>query len=281
MAMRSKKQKITIWLKSNRLVFLFSVVSALIIIFIAVPISTMILQENLTSLYNTFNEPYVRAAIWLSIYTAFISTVIGLLLGIPLGYVLARKNFFGKCIIQGIVDTPVVIPHTVAGIALLVVFSTEGIFGAPLSQLELRFIDAVPGIVVAMLFVSVPFVINSAKNGFQSVDPRLENIARSLGASQSKAFFTVSLPLASRNILTGAVMAWARAVSEFGALVVLAYYPMVASTLIYDRFTSFGLYSSRPIAVLLILICLLIFVLIAVITSLRKKTLYKLFRIKK
>jgi len=119
--------------------------------------------------------------------------------------------------------------------------------------------------------VSIPFVINSAKNGFQAVDPKLENVARSLGAGQFRAFSTVAVPLASRSIFTGAVMCWARAVSEFGAVVILVYHPMIAPTLIYDRFTNFGLVDSRPIAVLLIIICLLIFFSLSALASWKRK----------
>lgn len=261
--MESKKprlsQRAVWWSKRNPLVILFSILGIIVVLFISLPIIVMVGGTGLDSLGDALAEPAVRDAIWLSILTAFYATVIALVVGIPMGYILARMNFPLKSAVQTVVDLPVVVPHTVAGIALLTVFGTNGIIGAPLDQVGIRFVDAVPGIVVAMLFVSIPFVINSAKNGFQAVDHRLENVARSLGASQHRAFVSVALPLASRSIFTGAVMCWARAISEFGAVVMLVYYPMIAPTLIYDRFTSFGLAASRPIAVLLILVCLLVF----------------------
>jgi molybdate/tungstate transport system permease protein len=105
-------------------------------------------------------------------------------------------------------------------------------------------------------------VVNAARSGFEAVSPRLENVSRSLGAGPWATFFGVSLPLAWGAVVSGAVMCWARAVSEFGAIVVLAYHPRVACTLIYDRFTTFGLAASRPVAVLLVLLCLFIFVLV-------------------
>jgi molybdate/tungstate transport system permease protein len=174
--------------------------------------------------------------------------------------------------VQAVVDLPIVVPHTVAGIALLTVFGSQGVIGSAVEPFGIDFVDAVPGIVVAMLFVSVPFVINSSKNGFQSVEPKLENVARSLGASQFRAFATVSLPLASRSIMTGSVMCWARAVSEFGAVVILVYHPLIAPTLIYERFTDFGLQSARPIAVLLILVCLGIFFALSTMANWKKKS---------
>lgn len=255
-------------LKNNSMLGIFTLISILAVLFILIPIMVMISKEDINSLKDTFEDEVVRNAIFLSMGTAAISTIIALIFGVPLGYILARKNFFGKSIVQGIVDVPVVVPHTVAGIALLTVFGAQGLLGKPFSQVGIRFVDAWEGIVVAMLFVSIPFVINSARDGFLNVDPKLENVSRSLGASQFKSFMTISLPLASKNIFTGAVMAWARAISEFGAVIILVYYPMIAPTLIYDRFTSFGLAYSRPIAVLLILICITVFTLLRFLSNL-------------
>lgn len=255
----------------NPLTFVFVVLSFIIILFISLPILAIISQETLGSLVNTFKDPIVRNAIILSMMDALFATLIALVFGIPLAYLLARKEFIGKSVIQGIVDLPVVIPHTVAGIALLLVFSAHGLIGAPLATIGVKFVDAEPGIIIAMLFVSAPFVINSAKDGFAAVDPRLESVARSLGASQTKTFFTIALPLAARAIVTGSVMSWARAISEFGAVVVIAYYPMIAPTLIYERFTAFGLEASRPIAVLLILICLAVFIALRICMILSPK----------
>jgi len=175
-------------------------------------------------------------------------------------------DFPGKRLVESIIDVPVVVPHTVAGIALLTVFGSRGFIGGPL-EAYIQFRDALPGIVVAMLFVSLPYLANSAREGFKSVDPRLENAARSLGAPLWKAFLFVTLPLSARHILIGAIMTWARAISEFGAVVLIAYYPMIGPTLIYDRFLSYGLSASRPIAVLLILVTLSIFIVIRVLSA--------------
>lgn len=238
---------------------------ALLIVFILEPIISLITSEDLSSLANTSADPNVLSAIWLSIGMAFLATLVSVLVGVPLGYLLARRRFAGRSFIQGIIDVPVVIPHTVAGIALLMVFGVNGVIGTPLAEVGVKFVDAWPGIVVAMMFVSVPFIVNSARDGFMAVDPRLENVARSLGATRTQAFSKVALRLSVRPIITGAIMSWARAISEFGAIIILVYFPMVASTLIYDRFTSFGLVDSRPIAVLLILVCLTVFVILRII----------------
>jgi len=108
--------------------------------------------------------------------------------GVPLAYFLARKDFPGKSIIEGIVDIPLMIPHVVAGIALYGIFMRYGVIGAPLKRLGIVTTDAYLGIVVAMLFMSLPYLIDTAREGFKEVDPRLENVARSLGASHWRTF---------------------------------------------------------------------------------------------
>jgi len=111
-----------------------------------------------------------------------------------------------------------------------------------------------------MMFVSVPFLITAARDGFLAVDPRMEQVAQSLGASPWKTFWTITLPLARRNILTGAMLMWSRGISEFGAIIILVYHPMVAPILLWDRFETYGLKYAEPVAVLLLLMCMIVFV---------------------
>ncbi len=129
---------------------------------------------------------------------------------------------------------------------------------------------SVPGIIVVLTFVGMPFYINTVKNGFENISPRLENVSRSLGASLGSTFFRLTLPLAGRSILAGFIMCVARALSEFGAVVVVAYHPMVAPVLIYERFESYGLNYSRPVAVWMILISLLLFLILRTLSGRRK-----------
>lgn len=258
-------------LKLDRTFLFFSILGFLIVFFIALPIANMISYVNLETLEEALGDPGTLRTIGLSMLAALYATSVALLLGIPLAFVMARKNFWGKSFLASLVDIPIVIPHTVAGIALLMVFGSHGLLGGPFQQLSITFVDALPGIVVAMLFVSAPFVINSVREGFEDVDPRLENVAMSLGASRAKSFFTVTLPLAGRSILVGATMCWARAISEFGAVVVIAYYPMVASTYIYSTFYGSGIEHSRPIAVVLLLLCLVVFLTLRAISNSWKK----------
>jgi molybdate/tungstate transport system permease protein len=137
-----------------------------------------------------------------------------------------------------------------------------GVFGAPLRQLGIVVTDAYPGIVIAMHFMCLPYLVDTAREGFKEVNPRLENVARSLGASHWRTFREVTFPLAFPSILSGAILSRGRAISEFSAVLVLAYHPISAPMLIYEKFTSFGLRASRPISVLLITVCLVIFIIL-------------------
>jgi len=145
-------------------------------------------------------------------------------------------------------------------------FMQRGPLGAPFRDIGIVFEDAFPGIVVAMLFVAMPFYINTVREGFQKVPLHIENVARTLGASRFRAFVLVVLPLSTRHILNGCVLAWGRAISEFAAVIIIAYYPMIVSTLIYYRFTTGGLKESSAIAFLMIVASFLVFLVLRIVT---------------
>jgi molybdate/tungstate transport system permease protein len=251
----------------DKVKLLFFILGAVVVIFILFPLLKMISSTNPKILWETFNDEEVKKSIFLTIYAALISTLLAFIFGVPLAYCLARYNFWGKKIIEGIIDIPIVIPHTAAGIALLVAFGRSSFLGRFFSDFGIEFMGSVYGIVIAMAFVSLPFLINSAKEGFRSVDVRLERAARTLGADPFRSFFSISLPLAKKSIISGMIMMWARGVSEFGAVLVIAYHPMVAPILLMERFESFGLSYAQPIGVILILISLIIFIILRVFTG--------------
>ncbi|MFP3880277.1 MAG: ABC transporter permease subunit [Dehalococcoidia bacterium] len=244
----------------NKLTFTFVLLGLVILLFVFVPLFKMIISQDFSILWETMLDEEVRDAIWLSIYSALIATIVGFVFGVPLAYILARHDFPGKKIVEGLIDVPIVVPHSAAGIALLFVFGKQFFMAKAFGIFGIEFVGAVPGIVIAMLFVSVPFLVDSAKDGFKSVDPRLEKVARTLGASPRKTFTSISLPLAWRSILSGSVLMWGRGISEFGAVMFLAYHPMTAPILVLERFQSYGLNYSGPVAILLVLISLTIFV---------------------
>jgi molybdate/tungstate transport system permease protein len=174
-------------------------------------------------------------------------------------------------VVEGIIDMPVVIPHTIAGIALIFIFGRAGIVGGPLNQnFNILLTDSYWGIVLAMLFVSMPFIVNQSRDGFMKVDPRMENVARSLGASRLGAFFRVTIPLTWRALLSGAIMTWARAISEFGSVAVIAYYPRSINTLLFEWYNFFGYTYTKPLAALLLLVALAIFIGLRTVAKLKR-----------
>ena len=240
----------------------FILLGALILLFIISPLLGMFLATSPVSLFETAKEAEVQQSIWLTLWTSMLATILFSVAAIPLAFLMARKTFPLKKLITGIIDLPVVIPHSAAGIAILGFVSRNSVLGKIGSSIGLDFVGKPAGIAVAMAFVSIPYLINAARDGFSGVPVRLENAALSLGASPSRVFFTISLPLAWRNIVSGLILMFARGMSEFGAIIVVAYHPMVTPVLIYERFGAFGLKYARPVSVLFILISLTVFILL-------------------
>jgi len=238
----------------------------IIVAFIVIPLVQMLTAPSLEMLKETFRDRNVVRSIWLSIYTAGLAALISFVFGTPLAYLLARTQFFGKRFVESIIDLPIVIPHPVVGIAILSVAGKNHWIGHLFSELGIRIMGSVTGIVVVLTFVGLPFYVNSVKNGFESISPRLENVSRSLGASMFSTFTRITFPLAWRSMLVGIIMCSARAISEFGAVVIVAYHPMIAPVLIYERFEGYGLKYSQPVAVWLVSICLLLFLILRILT---------------
>jgi molybdate/tungstate transport system permease protein len=246
------------------------VCSSVVVAFILLPLIQMIVQPSFQDLKETFQDPTVRRSISLSIYTSGLAALISFTIGTPFAYLLARKDFRGKKFVESIIDLPIMIPHPVIGIAILGLAGKNHWLGDLMQEVGIQLMGTVTGIVTVLTFVGLPFYVNTAKAGFEAVPVRLENVSRSLGASPAGTFFRVTLPLAWRSMLAGIIMCCARAISEFGAVIIVAYHPMIAPVMIYERFTAYGLKYSQPVAVWLILVCLVLFLLLRVF-SLPKK----------
>jgi molybdate/tungstate transport system permease protein len=180
---------------------------------------------------------------------------------------MARHDFPGKSLVEAIIDLPIMIPHPVIGIAILSLVGRHHPFGRFLADMGIEIMGTLTGIIVVLTFVGMPFYVNTVKAGFEAIPKRLENVSRSLGASMGKTFFRITFPLAWRSMVLGMIMCTARAISEFGAVVIVAYHPMTAPVLIYERFTAYGLRYSQPISVWLICISLLLFVAMRLASS--------------
>jgi molybdate/tungstate transport system permease protein len=250
---------------SSRLIF--ALLGALVLLFIVAPLLGMFFHTELAGFVESARDPEVVSSIRLTLIVSAAGTVFFALLSVPLAYLLARKNFPLKKLVLGIIDLPVVIPHTAAGIAVLGFISRGTAVGKAASLLGINLVGHPIGIALAMAFVSVPFLIDAAKDGFEGVPVRLEQAAMNLGASPVRVFLTISLPLAWRNIVSGMILMFARGMSEFGAVVIVAYHPMVAPVLIYERFGAFGLDYARPVAVLFILVSLVFFIVLRLLSK--------------
>ncbi|MCW4006416.1 MAG: ABC transporter permease [Candidatus Bathyarchaeota archaeon] len=249
-----------VWLRQNSPFIAVSfVLGSLLVLFLVVPILGSI-ASSAPGLTDAITDPRTLSAIWTSFYCAFTATALMLFLGVPFAYLFVRHNFFGKRILDALIDIPILIPHNTAGIALLTILGPAYPFGDILKGLGIGFVDTAWGIVIAMAFVSAPFMVRSAQEAFLSVDPAMEKGGRSLGASKFQVFAHVTLPLALRGVLTGCLLTWARAVSEFGAVVLIAYFPRTAPVYLYDVYVGQGLAAALPINGLLILLSIVILI---------------------
>ena len=238
--------------------------SSVVVGFILLPLVQMTVQPSFQDLKETLQDQSVRDSIWLSICTSGLAALISFTFGTPFAYLLARKDFPGKRFVESIIDLPIMIPHPIVGIAILGLAGKNHWLGHLMHQVGIQIMGTVTGIVAVLTFVGLPFYVNTAKAGFEAIPVRLENVSRSLGASLTRTFLRVTFPLAWRSMLLGIIMCCARAISEFGAVVIVAYHPMIAPVMIYERFTAYGPKYSQPVAVWLMLICLVLFLLLRI-----------------
>jgi molybdate/tungstate transport system permease protein len=241
-----------------------------VLLFIIAPLAGIFIKSSGTILLETVNDKEVQNSVWLTLSVSFLATLFFAFFSIPLAFLLARNNFKGKQIVLGIIDLPIVIPHSAAGIAVLGIISRDSFLGSFAENFGFSFVGKPLGIGLAMAFVSVPFLLNSARDGFAAVPERMEKVAYTLGASNTRTFFTVSLPLAKRNILSGFILMFARGMSEFGAVIIIAYHPTVTPILIYDRFSSYGIDYAGAASVIFILVSLVFFVILRLVSKEKK-----------
>jgi molybdate transport system permease protein len=191
--------------------------------FLLIPAIALLVRSPWGSLGNTITQPVALTALRLSLETATLSTLIALVLGVPMAWILARVQIPGRSLIRAVVTLPLVLPPVVAGVALLVAFSRDGVLGRYLLDwfgITLPFTTA--GVVVAETFVAMPFLVVTVEGAFRSSNRNLEEAATTLGASRLAVFRTVTLPLITPSLAAGAVLCWARALGEFGATITFA-----------------------------------------------------------
>lgn len=227
-----------------------------LLLLLALPVGVLIGGSGAHGIALLFQDAELRRSLLLTVATATSATLLAALGGTPLAWLLARRNFRGRALLAALLDLPLVLPHPVAGIALLLVLGRQSPVGQTLLQLGLRIVGSPLGVICAMVFVSAPLFVSGAREAILQVPVPLESAARTLGDSPWQTWWRVTLPLSARGLLASSVVTWARAVSEFGAIVILAYNPKVASVLSYERFTSYGLPEALPVAAALALLSL-------------------------
>ncbi len=195
-----------------------AIVAIAVVIFIAGALLSVI-SGGIPYLKEAFYSKEVRFSIWLSIYTASISTILCVLISIPCAYALTRTSMPCKRIIQVIIEMPLSLPYLVLGLCLLIVFSSD--FGMALKSIGFKVVFDRKGIILAQLMVNLPFGIRLVRTAMSSVDTRLEFIAGTLGASRWKRFRTILLPLCRSSIIMMVILVWSRALGEFGATLML------------------------------------------------------------
>jgi molybdate/tungstate transport system permease protein len=242
------------------------VLAVVILFFLSVPILKMFVGVGSDKFIETLKDGEVLSSIWLTMKVSAWAMLFVILTGLPLAYLIARYDFYGKSFLESLIDLPVMIPHTAAGIALLSTFGDTGI-GNFFKFFGIEFVGTEYGIMIAMMFLSAPFLINAAKDGFRKVDPKLEKVARTLGANPLQTFFAISIPNARKDIINGALMMWSRGLGEFGAVIILVYHPMTTPVLIFDRFSSYGLSYSAPVAAVIIGLSAVVFLIIRFIAN--------------
>ncbi len=194
----------------------------LLVTLLALPLAGLVTRIPPATLLARLREPVVLDALRLSLLTSAASTGLVVLLGLPVAYQLASREFPGKRLIELLVDLPMVLPPTVAGVALLTAFGRAGLAGGALHAIGLSLPFSTLGVVVAQSFVSAPFFIRATRAGLAAVDRRYLDAAATLRSPPSLTFFRVMLPLALPSLLAGAAMSWARALGEFGATITFA-----------------------------------------------------------
>jgi len=192
------------------------------ITFIALPVVALLLRSPLDTTFRSLYDPIVMDALRLSLMTTTVTTVIVVFMGTPIAYVSARFRYFGKELADSLIDLPVIMPPAVAGIALLMAFGRMGVLGRHLDAFGVSIAFTTLAVIMAQVFVSSPFYIRQARTSFEDVDLAFENAARTLGASRVYTFFHVILPIAINGLISGAIMAFARSLGEFGATIMFA-----------------------------------------------------------
>jgi len=234
-----------------------ALLGALLLLYLVVPIGYFLFTLSWRDVPAQLSDPIAIQALITSLLSASLATASIALLGVPLGYVLARRNFPGRGLLTLLVYLPLVFPPLVGGILLLILYGPYGPIGALFANAGLELDSSFAGIVLSQIFVASPFVIIAALSAFEAVDPALEQVAATLGKGAFEIFWRVNLPVARASIIAGLLLGWLRALGEFGATVVMAYHPYTLPVYLYVQLSGTGVSAALPLALLMLGVSLL------------------------
>lgn len=247
--------------------WLFVIPSLILLALFGLPLFAILWRALGDGFFHYAFDPAALAALRLSLLTSSLSTLLAVAAGMPLAYILARWKFRGKTALELLVDLPVVLPPSVAGLALLIAFGRQGVFGRGLDLLGIQLPFTTAAVVLAQLFVAAPLFVRSARTGFGEIDPQLEEAAYVEGAGDIQLLRHVMLPMAWRSLLAGVILTWTRALGEFGATILFAG-NLPGRTQTMPLAIYLGL--ERDLGVALALSVLLVVVSLALLASLRR-----------
>ncbi len=257
-----------VFVKKNKNFFelILYTISILFFLFIFTVLFSLFISTSFIEFLNQLNSPLVIYSIFISLETSLIVVIITLIIGLPVSYILALSNLKFKKLLDTLLDLPIIIPPLVSGLALLVLLSANGLLGKLLYDWNIKIIFTKKGIIIAQLFVASPFFIKMVKEGISKIPKDILDASSTLGASPSYTFFYIIIPMARKELISGIIMTWARALGEFGATAMVAgCIPQKTSTMtitIYTQAMSGDLSSSIALALILITLSSLIILII-------------------
>ncbi len=249
----------------SRADWLFVIPSLFLLGLLGLPLLALILRAADRSFFAHVSSPNALAALKLSLNTSLITVALTLVLGTPLAYVLARWDFRFKPWLELLIDLPIVLPPSVAGLAMLIAFGRRGLFGPALDFLGISLPFTTLAVILAQTFVASPLYVRAARVGFSAVEKQLEEAAHVEGADQWQMFRNVMIPLTGRHLLNGAILTWTRALGEFGATILFAG-NLVGVTQTMPLAIYLGFESDLGVAVALSVMLLVVSVLLLAIT---------------
>jgi molybdate/tungstate transport system permease protein len=235
-----------------------AILGGVLLVYLVVPFLAFLARTGTADVLAGLARPQTQVAIRNSLLTASVSTATATVFGVPLAYLLARRTFPGKRLVEGLIVLPLVLPPVVAGAMLLTAVGRFTPLGGAAAAVGLPLTGTLAGVVLAQTFVAAPFVVVTARAGFGAVDERLERASRSLGYTPLGTFWHVSLPLARGAILAGITLTFARAMGEFGATYMVSSTPRTMPTQIWVDFVASGIDAVVPLALALLAVTLLV-----------------------